>query len=190
MNLEYMVHFRGKTGMESMNILSEKKTQVVKKWFAMTLNTYPSGSALFLADINDRFSNPVGWTIYNGLNELYELILSGSDFGETNPSLASIIKIKAVQNCSSAEDLEFVFLLKRAIREVLGKDINSCSPDIAVFDERIDHLALAAMKMYVKCKQQIFEIRLKEVKSQNVMMNRIMNGNNEDKVQGCMGGNK
>jgi hypothetical protein len=184
MNLEYMVHFRGKTGMKSMNILSEKKTQVVKKWFTMTLNTYPSGSAVFLEDINDRFSNPIGWTIYNGLNELYELILSGSDFRETNLSLASIIKIKAVQNCSPAESLEFVFLLKRAIREVLGKDINSFSPDLLMFDEKIDHLALTAFEMYTKCKQQIFEIRLKEVKSQNVMMNRIMNRNIEDKVKG------
>jgi hypothetical protein len=190
MNLEYMVHFRGKTGMETINILSEKKTLVVKKWFALTLNTYPSGSALFLADINDRFSNPVGWTIYNGLNELYELILSDSDFGETIPSLASIIKIKAVQNCSPAEALEFVFLLKQAIREVLGKDINSFSPEITIIDEKIDHLALTAFEIYAKYKQQIFEIRLKEVKSQNIRMYRIMNGDTEDKVQGYMGGNK
>jgi hypothetical protein len=185
-----MVHFREKMDMEFINVLSEKRHQVVEKWFAMTLNTYPAGGVGLLEDIKDRFSNPIGWTIYNGLNELYELIVSGIDLGDTKPTLASIIKITAVQNCSAAEALGFVFLLKRAIREVLGKDINSFFPELMIFDERIDHLALTAFELYAKCKQQIFDIRLKEVKFQNVMMNKIMNRNFEGKVQGCMDGNK
>jgi len=53
-----------------------------------------------------------------------------------------------------------VFLLKRAVREVLQE----ASADAAVLSDlesRVDALALAAFETYTRCREELFEIRLR-----------------------------
>jgi len=66
--------------------------------------------------------------------------------------------VRAVQGQRPSQALEFVFLLKRALRGVLGEAYD------AAFDERVDGLALVAFDAYVTCREEIHEIRVREAR--------------------------
>jgi hypothetical protein len=53
--------------------------------------------------------------------------------------------------------------LKDIIREELG---NGHSPDMDALDRQVDEVLLMAFDVYSKCRQQIYEIRVHEVKNQ------------------------
>ena len=54
------------------NLLAQRKTAIIKKWFALAIETYPSDTANFLKSQKDPFANPVGRTIYRGLEALFD----------------------------------------------------------------------------------------------------------------------
>jgi hypothetical protein len=79
-------------------------------------------------------------------------------------ALEAIIRIRAVQDFSPAEAVGFVFLLKRAVREVLeGASSGSLPANMqSELEARIDALALSAFEIYTRCREQLFEIRVRE----------------------------
>jgi hypothetical protein len=60
--------------------------------------------------------------------------------------------------------LSFAFLLKKAIREILGKEIrtNQDYDELMEFESKIDRLALQAFDIYMNCREKLFEIKLSQ----------------------------
>jgi len=58
----------------------------------------------------------------------------------------------------------FVFLLKRAVREVLEEGSRPSLPARVLSDleARVDALALSAFETYTRCREDVFEIRVRE----------------------------
>ena len=81
--------------------------------------------------------------------------------------LDQVIRIRAVQDFSPAQAVGFIFLLKKAVREQLEKDIREkrLSEEISLFESKIDELALLSFDIYMKCREKIYEIRVNEVKN-------------------------
>ena len=67
------------------------------------------------------------------------------------------------QDLSPAEAVGFVHQLKRAVREVLGGASDEGLPSRArsELEDRIDALALSAFEVYTRCREQVFEIRVR-----------------------------
>ena len=59
--------------------------------------------------------------------------------------------------------------MKKVIREVLESDIQKegIAEELAAFDNRIDGLALLCFDIYTQCRQKIFDIRVKEVRTRS-----------------------
>jgi len=148
-------------------LLSQKKSAIVRKWFDAILETYPAGTAKFLKAQKNQFANPVGAMISEGIDGLFEELLNGVDPEKVSPFLDKVIRIRAVQDLTPTQAIAFVFVLKRLIREELGSDIqkHQLSDELLSLESRIDGLALLSFDIYMKCREQVYEIRATEWKN-------------------------
>ena len=151
------------------NLLSEKRSVILKKWFYLILETYPADTSKFLKNEKNRFTNPVGYTISKEIEAIYEELLHGMDSDKIFPLLDNIIRIRAIQSFSPSQAIVFTFLLKKAIREELESEIreNCIFEELLEFESRIDKLALLSFDIYMKCREKLYEIRAEEVRNRS-----------------------
>jgi hypothetical protein len=148
------------------DLLSNKKSSLIKKWFHAIIENYPADSSHFLSKQKDRFHNPVGYTISEGVEVLFDEILEDADSEKIFPVLNDIIKIKAVQDFSPSKAVSFFFLLKRVIRDEMGDDImkHGLGEELTRLETQIDKLALLSFDIYMKCRERIYEIKADEAR--------------------------
>ena len=149
------------------NFLSEKRPAVLKKWFEEILETYPADTSTFLREQKNRFANPVGNTIYEGIENLFEGLFQGVGSDSASPFLDNIIRIRAIQDFAPSQAISFVFLLKKVIREELKEEIidEGIAAEFAELESRIDSLALVAFDIYMKCREKLYDIKANELRN-------------------------
>ena len=148
------------------NLLREKRDAIVKRWLEDVLSTYsPDASAAFGRE-KDPFANPVGHSLRVGTQGIFEALLNGRDAEEIRRHLQGIVKVRAVQEFSASQAVGFVFRLKEAVRAELGKLARDprFSSELTEFEREIDEIALAAFDVFVQCREQVYELRVNEVK--------------------------
>lgn len=152
--------------MKLRELLLEKKSQIVKRWFDAIIENYPADSSNFLKNQRDRFQNPVGNTISEGIQNIFEEFLQDPDSEKIFPILNDIIKIKAVQNFPPSKALSFLFLFKKVIREEADSEIRKrqLADELTEFEAQIDKLILLSFDIYMKCREKIYEIKADEVR--------------------------
>lgn len=152
------------------NLLSKKRSVILKRWLDSILETYPADTQRFLKKRNDRFDNPVGYTLSEQTECLYAELIDERDIepSKVSPILDRIIRIRTVQDFSPSQAVAFILALKKVIREELKGGIrdNDLSDELLIFHEKIDEMALIAFDIYMKCREEIFEIRVNQAKNQ------------------------
>jgi len=155
-------------------LLVKNRTAVLKRWFDLTVGGYPADSHRFLTTNRNPFSNPVGAAISQGGEKLYDLLLEGAVCHSEDccAAMDKIVRIRAVQDFSASEAVGFVFLLKRAIREVMDRDLrkHQLFEQLVTFEGRIDELALLSFEIYMQCREKIYEIRATEIRNRTSRM--------------------
>ncbi len=146
-------------------ILSQRKKNIVKKWFDLVVETYPEDTSNFLKGQKDPFANPVGNTTIQGLRALFDELLSEMNFKTAATLLDPIIKIRAVQNFSPSQATGFVLALKKIIRENIKTEINEKQiiNDLFQLELKIDELSLIAFDIYMQCRERVFQLKANEV---------------------------
>ena len=150
------------------NKLVEKKSVIVKKWFDAVADTYPDNTSVFLKKQKAQFTNPVGYTLAEGLDGLYESLLKGMIPDTVSTFLDSIVRIRAIQDFTPSEAVAFIFQLKKIVRQELGNETTQqqwMAEELAAFDSAIDDLALFAFDIYMKCREKIYEIKANEARN-------------------------
>jgi hypothetical protein len=149
-------------------LLKQNRSTILKKWFSLIVETYPPETVVFLKKQKDRFANPVGSVILQGIEELYEQLLQGINYEKVSTYLDNIIRIRAVQDFSPSKAILFIFLLKKVIREELEKDIREegLSGELFALESRIDDLALLSFDIYMQCREKIYDLKAKELSNQ------------------------
>lgn len=152
------------------NLLEQRKTAILKKWFALAVETYPSDTAKFLKSQKDPFANPVGRTIYRGLEALMDELLKEIDYEKLVSSLDPIVRIRAVQDFSPSQAIGFIFFLKNVIREILHNEIveKEMVNQLMLFESKIDEIVLIAFNLYVQCKEKVYELKANELKKRTL----------------------
>lgn len=147
--------------------LSEKRSHIIKRWLALTLETYPKDAQRFLKKRKDRFANPVGTTLADEIEKLYDAFIHGEGVDTVSPILENIVKIRAIQDFTPSQAVVFVFLLKEVIRSELEQEVGEslAAKEWFALESRIDALALLAFDVYGKCREDLFQIRTNEVKN-------------------------
>ena len=149
------------------NLLSERKSTILKRWFDSVMETYPAETSVFYKKHNKPFTNPVGSTIFHGLEGLFDEILKKKDFETPSPFLDSIIRIRAIQDFTPAQALVFVFIIKKVILEELKSEImeHRLFDELLAIESRIDDLAVQAFDIYMKYREKLYELRVKELQN-------------------------
>lgn len=149
------------------NLLLERKSAILKRWFDLILESYPADATSFLKGQKNRFANPVGYAISQGIDGLFGEILFELDSERVSPFLDNIMRIKAVQDFSPSQAISFIFLLKKVIRKELGSEIRGdrISEELLALESRIDDLALLSFDIYMKCRERIYELKSNEVRN-------------------------
>lgn len=170
-------------------LLSEKRTEIVTRWIDAVFETYPTDTSNFLKKQENRFANPVGHAVSQGLEGIFDELLGG--LGQEKPSqekleplLDGIVRIRAVQDFTASGAVSFVYSLKTIIRELVAAEKRNDIPsaEILSFESQIDRLALSAFDIYMKCKEKIYDIRANEM--QKMAYRLIERANKMDEAQG------
>ena len=131
---------------------------ILDAWLQKTVEIYPEQARGSIARSGDRFRNPVGYTVRESLATLVQELAGQMDVVRVADALEQIVRLRAVQDCTPAEAVCFVFLLRQIIRE---HNAESYFPDL---ERRIDELALMTFDLYVKCREDIALVRINEAK--------------------------
>ena len=150
------------------------REKIVGQWLNYTLSTYTSSH--FFSKERDKFANPVGANIRDALDKLFVLLSTGADPEEYKVPVGQIMQLRAVQEFSPSQAVGAVFLLKEAVRaELAGKVTGDRGyAELLDFESRVDRLALMAFDIYMKCREEVCEIRINEVAAQREMALRIL----------------
>ena len=167
------------------DLLKERKSAIVEKWFDAILATYPMDTSGFLKNQRDQFANPIGHTFSKGIESILSTLIEGDTFAEGLPFLEDIIRVRAIQDFTPAKALNFIFMLKTIVREELEKEIRQgqISSALLGFESKIDDLALLAFDIYVKCREQIYELKTDELKRMTFTLLKKANLMSEIPVQ-------
>lgn len=152
-------------------LLLKNQDAIVGRWLDHVLATYGADSSAMFKRQKDPFANPVGHSLRVGTQGIFETLLGGMDHGKIDIEkirqyLHEIVKIRAVQKFSASEAVGFIFHLKEAVRAELVEAAGDprFSDELAQFDRRIDRVALAAFDLFVQYREQVYELRVNEIK--------------------------
>ena len=148
--------------------LLKHKEQISRKWFDLLTATYPQESVRLLKKESDQFANPVGRTFVAAIDEILAEFLGENRAEALTPLLDRIIRVRAVQSFSPSEALKFVFGLKTIAEEALEEQLaqgNVKMGDLREFERKVEGLGLLAFDVYVRCREDLFDIKISEIKS-------------------------
>ncbi len=166
-------------------LLVERKTAIVKQWFAVVLESYPEDTSGFLKKTDAQFTNPVGYTLAQGIEGLYDGLLQGLIPDMLSVFLESIVRIRAVQDFRPSQAVGFIFPLKAIIRDELGPAIaeRGLSEELTAFESVVDDLALYSFDLYMRCREKLSEIKVNEMKSNTFRLLQQANERSEKKKE-------
>jgi len=164
------------TDMELVTLLQQNREDILGQWTERVIRTYPAHTSQFLAKQKDRFQNPVGHTIEQGLEAVYDEIISTMDTEKLSEALDGVVRIRAVQDFTASQAVEFVFELKAVIRRAVhdapeGLDNPNLLGDVEM---RIDRVALLAFDKYMECRETLHKVQIDEIKNRSTrLLDRI-----------------
>jgi len=152
--------------MEVTPFLQQNRETILGKWFDLIIGTYPRASSEFLARQQDQFRNPIGHTITQSIAAIYDQVASAMDTDQLLRALDGIIRIRAVQEFTASEAVQFIFQLKTVLRDVTAAQLRE--PEnwhlLADLESRIDQVALLAFEKYMECREKLHQLRNNELK--------------------------
>lgn len=150
-------------------LLTDSRSAVISKWRNLIIGSYPTDTQRFLKKEKNQFANPVGKTLVEDVEILYDALTTGKHTDKISTSLDNIVRIRAVQDFKPSQAVGFVLQLRKLIRDELEKssqDSAAFQDEIASIEERIEDAALQAFDIYTQCCRKLYEIRVNETKRQ------------------------
>jgi len=148
--------------------LAKHRESILERWIGSVIDAYPDETAKFLQKQGDPFSNPVGAGLREGLADIVDGLAEGAGSDTFEPALDRVVRVRAVQDFSAAAAVGFVFDLKWIVREALDGSAARDVDGLAELDGRIDRLGLQAFEVYMRCREQLWAIRAKEIRNQSL----------------------
>jgi RsbT co-antagonist protein rsbRD N-terminal domain len=152
-----------------LNVSPQKRQAIAERWLGVTIATYPGLSADFLRQEKDPFRNPVGAALKEGIPLLVAELCGGMDAGTIAQALEGIVRMRALQAFSPAKAVGFVFEL----REIVRNELSSSAAPQDELQKRIDDIALAAFEVFMRCREQVYEVRLHETRRAESVLGRM-----------------
>ncbi len=146
----------------------EDKRAICSAWLERTVQMYPEPTAQVLLGREDRFLNPVGYALREGLPVLLDVALGEAECDTARQVLDDLLSIRAVQESSASQAVSFVFLLKPLLQERSG-----CNERRIDHENKIDQLALMAFDAFTQCRERLLTLRVNEARRRRFLLERM-----------------
>ncbi|GAB7080756.1 RsbRD N-terminal domain-containing protein [Megalodesulfovibrio paquesii] len=162
--------------MSLLAMLRNDRDQIATAWRDAIYSTYPFDTAGFLRKGQDEFCNPVGIRTAAAVQALTSHLLEEKilDDVSLDAELDELVRVRAVQDFSPAKAVGALLLIKSVVRQHLPKvgKLKDHAEALLRFESKVDSVALRGFDIYVKCRTQLYEMRLKEIKNRHAMLFR------------------
>ena len=148
------------------NMLLTRKKDLLNKWVNLIFDSYHAEGAKFFREQGDPFKNPVGGTIKNETEIVFDQLTGIMDTDILNKSLTNIIKIRSIQEFTPSEAVSFLFQL----RDLIGEEISSDATlqiehnEWLKLNRDIDTIISLAFNIYMDSREKLNSIRINEMK--------------------------
>ncbi len=159
------------------DLLRERQDTIVKRWAEVVFSAYHPDAAVLFQKQRDPFANPVGKSVRDGTRGIFQAILNGVDPEDLRSHLDEILRVRAVQEFSPSEALSFVFSLRSIIGDAIPetREDSRLRKELNELNETIDGVALEAFDLYSERREEVAQLRVKEVKRQMAWVLKKMN---------------
>jgi len=173
-------------------IIGENRNAIVGRWVDAVLSTYAKDGADFFKRQKDRFANPLGYHLREGLEKVFDRLYRGGGGVDVEipPELGQFVKLRAVQTFTPSEAVAFVYELKKIIVDTCGaKALLEAADEWLALEKRVDALALRVFDLYMENRERLFQIKINEFKTGNHVMSAaqcpslMMRKNKEEKIE-------
>ena len=139
--------------------------KIVNRWVDYTLSTYISSG--FFKKEKDKFANPVGGNLREGLKKLFLLLSKGADPHEFTAPLEQIISIRAVQEFTPGQAIAPLNAVKHIVREAFAadKERKHLLDELYDFEFSVDLAVIAAFDIYMQYRERMYQVRIAEIRS-------------------------
>ncbi|OIP44029.1 MAG: hypothetical protein COZ12_09685 [Deltaproteobacteria bacterium CG_4_10_14_3_um_filter_60_8] len=152
--------------MKFADFLVEKEGGILEAWVDQVLGQYSAAAVPFFKNGKDRFANPLGHTLRQGLGDLFTAVHAGGDVQAMTVALERILLLRAVEELAPSQALAFVFGLKQAVQAQLkGVEVVDLVTAWPGFEQHVESLALLAFDLYMACRERLYQTRINELKS-------------------------
>ncbi len=149
-------------------ICKEKESELLPLWLSDFFIHHGIDAVGVSRTVDDKFLNPVGFTIKAATEVLYKAVL-GEDIQPEliQKQIAELMRIQAVQAISPAQALAPISLFKERIYSTVESALKSAQDfkDYKDICGRIDTLMLMAFDVYVQDKEVLYRVRINELKA-------------------------
>jgi len=165
----------------ALDISSKQRDEMLKRWFDAIVGGYAHETERFLRDQPDPFANPVGAALREELGPIVDGVLSDCDPVELGPSLDRVVRVRALQDMPPSAAVGIVLALKGIFDDVV-EDASSSERDD--FDRRVDAVLLTAFDVFNHCREQVYDIRVKEIRNRSLKVMERLNSWREQRAGG------
>jgi hypothetical protein len=169
----------------SLKVSEVQRKEIAMRWFDRIIARYPPETASFLLSQPDPFANPVGAGLREELEPILFSVLDGEDPIGQESALDRIIRVRALQEMSPSEAVAFIVELKQVFDEVV---VDNPVEQQRIFAERVDRLLLVAFDVYSRCREQVYEIRVREIRNRSLKVMERLNEWREQRAGGPSAG--
>jgi hypothetical protein len=152
--------------MALIDLLSDKKSELLERWRELVFDSYVPQTARFLKAQKDRFANPIAYQLTRGLTGILEVLLQDQEPDQAVAQLDEVLRLKALQDASPSRAMAFIFVLKAVIRKEFAQELQN--PDLAAemiqLEARLDGLALLGFDAYMQRREKLCEVKVSEIK--------------------------
>lgn len=179
--------------MQLAGLLARRREVLLPRVLELYRASDPSAASLAAREA-DPFRDPVGATVREALEALYDGLTEGRSPGELAGPIDRIVQLRAVQGVPPSEAVGFVHLLGRAARELLhaseGEERVEATRALVALEAAERGLLLVAFDRYAAARERLFAIRLKsELARVGVLLRRArLAGEEEEPVEAWAGG--
>jgi len=165
--------------------MQERRAAILGRWQREVLESFPRQSRKLIAAGEDRFANPLGFALRDGVEEVFSFVAGEKPWDAIEPALERLVKLKAVQQTHGQGPLEFLFSLKTIVREacgvgtgggIAGEPLERAPSDLEqwlVLEERFDRVIRAGAAAFVQAREKILELQVNEMRNKTYMLRRL-----------------
>lgn len=146
--------------------LTSRRERIAAAWVKRMLATLPNAGEGLIATSKDPMKNPMGVTFRSGADRVTEALFMGASREELEHRIDDLIHLRAVQGLLPSQALAFIPELKDVIRDEVG-DLVFPGNEHRELDQAIDELLYLSFDIYVRCREQIYELRARSMRDRS-----------------------